>query len=54
MTWRNGAPSGSIPTPPGYDTAGVGAVAPGGALLGSVGVIHSDRPYDSPAIWRWV
>jgi hypothetical protein len=53
MTWRDGAPSGSVPIPSGYDTAGVGAVAPGGALLGSVGVIDSDRPYDRPAIWRW-
>jgi hypothetical protein len=54
MTWRNGQPSGSLPIPPGYDSAGVAAVAPGGAVLGSVEVIDSDRPYSRPVIWRWV
>jgi hypothetical protein len=52
MTWQNGGPDGTLPIPPGYDTADVTTVGDDGSVLGSVGLQDTDRPFDLPAVWR--
>lgn len=52
MTWQDGAPTGTLPIPPGYDSAGVDSVGDDGSIVGSVGVQASDRPFTQPAVWH--